>query len=131
MKGRSTRIWCVVVILLSVLALANAQAPESSLGSVPQQSESPKLDSGEAEAEPIVPEDSRTLEIPRTLTPPKLEDFLTGDPPNQGVRVSDFRQREPGDGTPVSQKTWAYLSYDSENLYVVFICKDEPGEVRG
>jgi hypothetical protein len=47
-----------------------------------------------------------------------------------GVAVTDFRQREPGDGTPVSQTTIAYLSYDDANLYVVFICKDDPAKVR-
>jgi hypothetical protein len=48
-----------------------------------------------------------------------------------GVAVSDFRQREPGDGTPVSQATTAYLSYDDANLYVVFVCRDDPAKVRG
>ena len=48
-----------------------------------------------------------------------------------GVGVSDFRQREPGDGTPVSQATTAYLSYDDANLYVVFVCRDDPTKVRG
>src|SRR5436190_1446814 len=47
-----------------------------------------------------------------------------------GVAVSDFRQREPGDGTPVSQMTTAYLSYDDANLYVVFVCRDDPAKVR-
>ncbi|HEV8304910.1 MAG TPA: DUF5916 domain-containing protein [Gemmatimonadales bacterium] len=47
-----------------------------------------------------------------------------------GVAVADFRQREPGDGTPVSQKTTAYLSYDDANLYVVFVCRDDPAKVR-
>ncbi len=44
--------------------------------------------------------------------------------------ISDFRQREPGDGTPVSQETAAYLSYDDKNLYAVFVCKDEPAQIR-
>src|SRR5439155_1534703 len=47
-----------------------------------------------------------------------------------GARVTEFRQREPGDGTPVSQETTAYVSYDDENLYVVFVCRDDPAKVR-
>jgi hypothetical protein len=47
-----------------------------------------------------------------------------------GIPVADFRQREPGDGTPVSQQTTAYLSYDDANLYVVFVCRDDPAKVR-
>ncbi len=70
-----------------------------------------------------------TLRIPRVSRAPKIEDFLGGGTPI-GVEVSGFRQREPGDGTPVTQPTTAYLSYDDKNLYVVFVCKDEPGKVR-
>jgi uncharacterized protein DUF5916 len=47
-----------------------------------------------------------------------------------GVRVTDFRQREPGDGVPVSRGTTAYVSYDDANLYVVFVCEDDPAQVR-
>lgn len=69
-------------------------------------------------------------EIPRTLRPPRLEEFVNGTPPESALKITDFRQREPGDGNPVSQETTAYLSYDDKNLYVVFVCKDEPGKTR-
>ncbi len=68
--------------------------------------------------------------IPRVSQPPKLEDFLDGTSREAEVRITGFRQREPGDGTPISQETSAYLSYDDKNLYVIFVCKDEPGQVR-
>jgi hypothetical protein len=68
--------------------------------------------------------------IPRVSRAPKLEDFLHGTPREAETRVTGFRQREPGDGTPTSEETSAYLSYDDKNLYVVFLCKDEPGKVR-
>jgi hypothetical protein len=70
------------------------------------------------------------LRIPRVSQPPKLEEFLRGTPQEAGTRVIGFRQREPGEGVPASQETTAYLSYDDKNLYVVFVCKDEPGKVR-
>ncbi len=73
---------------------------------------------------------SPTLRIPRVTQPPKLEDFLTGTPREAETRVTDFRQREPGDGIAASQETTAYLSYDDKNLYVVFVAKDDPGKVR-
>jgi hypothetical protein len=69
------------------------------------------------------------LTIPRVFRAPKVEEFL-GEMHGEGVRVTDFRQREPGDGKPVSQETSAYVSYDDKNVYVVFVCKDEPGKVR-
>lgn len=71
-----------------------------------------------------------TLRIPRVSRPPKLEDFVKGTPREAEARVSDFRQREPGDGVPASQQTVAYLSYDDKNLYVVFVCTDDPAKVR-
>lgn len=66
----------------------------------------------------------------RVDQPPRLQDFLTPDPPAGGVRVTDFRQREPGDGVPVSVPTTAYVSYDDANLYVVFVCQEDPAKVR-
>ncbi|HXG96073.1 MAG TPA: DUF5916 domain-containing protein [Gemmatimonadales bacterium] len=85
-----------------------------------------------------------TITVPRLPRAPALEYFAGQDGHATdsslaaeraaawlGVAVSDFRQREPGDGTPVSQATTAYLSYDDANLYVVFVCRDDPTKVRG
>src|SRR5207249_11852497 len=66
----------------------------------------------------------------RVDQPPKLEDFLVPNPQVSGVRVTEFRQREPGDGVPVSVPTTAYVSYDDANLYVVFVCRDDPAKIR-
>lgn len=73
---------------------------------------------------------SPTLHIMRVVAPPKLSDFLQGTPPNAGTKVDGFRQRRPGDGNPVTEPTVAFLSYDARNVYVVFVCKDEPGKSR-
>src|SRR2546423_667379 len=70
------------------------------------------------------------VRIARTDGPPKLEDFVAGAPPDSTLTISDFRQFEPGDGDPVSDSTTAYLSYDDANLYIVFVCRAGPGEVR-
>lgn len=69
--------------------------------------------------------------IPRVATPPRIEDYLDGVPRPDEVAITTFVQREPGDGVPASQQTEAYLSYDSTNLYVVFVARDrEPNQVR-
>ena len=68
--------------------------------------------------------------IPRVHRAPKLEDFLEDHPREAELTVTDFRQNIPGDGTPATESTAAYLSYDDKNLYVAFVCHDEPGEVR-
>jgi hypothetical protein len=79
------------------------------------------------------PADPPTFDTIRVAEPPRLEWFVgapNGSPRAEGAAVTAFRQREPGDGTPVSRATTAFLSYDDDHLYVVFICKDEPAAVR-
>jgi hypothetical protein len=70
------------------------------------------------------------LHIPRVSTPPGIEDYLDGKSRPEELKVTGFKQREPQDGVPVTQDTAAYLSYDDKHLYVIFVCKDEPGKVR-
>ena len=76
----------------------------------------------------------QTLVIPRLARGPNIEDFLSmapeGDIAGQMTRITHFIQRSPHDGEPVSQPTEAYLGYDEKNLYVVFVCHDDPSKVR-
>lgn len=76
----------------------------------------------------------KTLVIPRLPRSPNIEDFLSmvpeGDIAPQMTRITHFIQREPHDGEPVTQPTEAYLGYDDKNLYVVFVCHDDPSKVR-
>jgi hypothetical protein len=69
------------------------------------------------------------LDIPRVAGPPDVAGLLAGT--STGWKsITDFRQRDPGDGEPGSQATRAWVGYDDENLYVVFDCKDDPSQVR-
>ncbi len=75
-----------------------------------------------------------TLIMPLLSSAPVLENFLTmkaeGASAQQMVKVTGFVQRDPHDGQPASQRTEAYLGYDRKNLYVVFVCFDDPAKVR-
>jgi hypothetical protein len=77
---------------------------------------------------------SFTLTVPRLDHAPLLDQFLTMSPEGEAaarmVKVTGFRQRNPHDGQPASQRTEAYLGYDEKNLYVVFVCFDDPAKVR-
>jgi hypothetical protein len=53
-----------------------------------------------------------------------------GDVATSMAKVSGFVQRNPHDHQPASQPTEAFLGYDQKNLYVVFVCFDDPGKVR-
>ena len=74
------------------------------------------------------------LTIPRLTQAPALEDFLSMKPQGeialQMVKVTGFTQRNPHDGEQVSEPTEAYLGYDQKNLYAVFVCFDDPRQVR-
>ena len=71
-----------------------------------------------------------SLTIPRVSGPPVLGRYLDGKATPPGVKVTGFVQREPGDGAPSSVDTTAYLSYDNEHLYAVFVSKDDPAKIR-
>lgn len=70
------------------------------------------------------------LNIPHVSRPPKLADFLNGTPREAEAVVTDFIQMDPTDGAPATEKTTAYLSFDDKNLYVGWICKDDPAQIR-
>ncbi|HSL21087.1 MAG TPA: DUF5916 domain-containing protein [Vicinamibacterales bacterium] len=73
----------------------------------------------------------QTLTIPKVTVPPRIDDYLDGTPRGDEAAITEFFQREPGDGPPASQPTEAYLAYDDQNLYVAFIARDrEPHQVR-
>ena len=82
------------------------------------------------ESQPVSPD----LTIPRLSRAPALEDFLSMKPQGevalQMAKVTGFTQRNPHDGENVSERTEAYLGYDQKNLYVVFVCFDNPGPFR-
>ncbi|MGA2100262.1 MAG: DUF5916 domain-containing protein [Candidatus Sulfotelmatobacter sp.] len=75
-----------------------------------------------------------SLMIPRLQHGPSLEDFLSMKPQGETAlrmaKVTGFTQRTPHDGEAVSESTEAYLGYDQKNLYIVFVCFDDPTKVR-
>jgi len=67
--------------------------------------------------------------IPRLESGPRLDDFLTGTARSQAakqmLRISDFIDRYPKDGRPVTEPTVAYLGYTREYVFAAFVCKDK------
>jgi hypothetical protein len=75
------------------------------------------------------------LHIPRLENRPVIGDFLAMQPSStlagKMLKVEGFVQRDPKDGSPISQKTEVYLGYTNQNLYVVCVCFDaEPDKIR-
>lgn len=70
-----------------------------------------------------------TITIPRVSAAPKFEDYLPGGS-MPGLKITDFRQRQPQDLAPVSQPTAAYVSYDDLNVYAAFVCTQPRATIR-
>ncbi|MCU1238860.1 MAG: rane associated hydrolase [Candidatus Solibacter sp.] len=72
----------------------------------------------------------KDIQIPKISSRPRLEQFVGGASRADMKRVDDFRQRSPGDGVPASRKTEAWIGYDDQNFYAVFVCQSPAGETR-
>ena len=83
-----------------------------------------------AASAPAASENRAPLTIPRAAHAPRIADYIGRVPADAGLEISDFRQYEPGDGSPASKPTRAYLSFDDEYFYAVFVCQDDPKQVR-
>jgi hypothetical protein len=72
----------------------------------------------------------KDIRVPKIASRPTIEQFLEGKSRGDMLRVDDFRQRQPGDGVPVSRKTAAWIGYDNVNFYVAFVCESPPAQRR-
>jgi hypothetical protein len=70
------------------------------------------------------------LQIPKAARAPILADYLNGAPNDAGVKIDTFLQRVPGDGVAATRATQAYLSYDENNFYAMFIATENPKDIR-
>ncbi len=73
--------------------------------------------------------------VPVLSSTPRLGDFLPESPTSKIVRrmlrIPNFVERYPDDGSPSTESTVAYLGYTHEDLFVAFVCKDDDtGAIR-
>lgn len=71
-----------------------------------------------------------SITVPKVIGPPILNDYLNGRSVPPGVKVSGFKQREPGDGVDAQVETDVYVSYDDRHFYALYICRDDPARIR-
>lgn len=71
-----------------------------------------------------------TMEISRAAGKIDVDGKL-GDPGwRNAAHIDRFHERDPGDNTKPEVQTDVYVTYDNDNLYVAFDCKDDPGSIR-
>ncbi len=136
--------WSASTPQASVTAQEATPAPQNASGqnapTTPQKSPpsaqlpEPAIRNPEVKPAPVPAIAPPALTIPRLTRAPALEDFLEMKPQSetalQMAKVTGFVQRNPHDGEKVSEETEAYLGYDQKNLYLVFVCFDDPKKVR-
>ena len=64
-----------------------------------------------------------------TEVAPHIDGFVNDDVWRSAASISDFYQREPVPGDPVSQPTEFLFLFDHNNIYVAIRCSDEPGGI--
>ena len=78
----------------------------------------------------FVPVYHPTLVVSRASGPIETDGDL-GDAGWQGAAKADnFAEHKPGDQTQPEVNTEVLITYDDDNLYVAFLCYDDPKEVR-
>jgi hypothetical protein len=65
----------------------------------------------------------------RTDKSPVINGLLDDEVWKTAVPVTDFYQREPNPGAPISEKTEVYIIYDNHHLFFGFRCYDDPDKI--
>jgi hypothetical protein len=75
-------------------------------------------------------EKSQPVHVPRFDKAPLIDGKLDEEVWKHAAVFKDFYQVQPGDNTPASKPSEAYIGYDSKFLYLAFRATDEPDKVR-
>lgn len=70
------------------------------------------------------------LTISRTNGPIHIDGLLDDDGWIGAAKASNFAEHTPGDQTKPVVETQVLMTYDDDNIYVAFICYDDPAEIR-
>jgi len=84
---------------------------------------------GLARAE-FVPVYHPELTVARTAGPIEIDGRLDDVGWRDAALADNFAEHSPGDQVQPPVATEAYIAYDDENLYVAFVCHDDPAEIR-
>ena len=129
--GRILLALLFVFVLLQPISSAAATegGDRSSTSKPPETAEDASDHSASSLVLPVLPSGLPHVIVPSLAATPKLADFLDAAPTSSVVRsmlrISDFVERYPDDGSPTTEPTVAYLGYTHEDLYVAFVCKDD------
>lgn len=114
----------VSLLCIGTMGAAAQEPPPASAGA-------PSETAVAAAAAPLPPQDY-SLDIHRLSGAPVIDGKLDDPVWQEGNLLGGFIQIDPGEGQPASEKTEAYVGYDSHNLYFGIRCYDrEPAKILG
>ena len=70
------------------------------------------------------------LKISRAAGPIKIDGDLSDAGWRGAAKADNFAEHNPGNQTKPAVDTEVLITYDDENLYVAWLCHDDPAEVR-
>ena len=73
--------------------------------------------------------DKKEIKAVRVDGPPKIDGYLTDPAWKLAYVITEFYQREPDNGQPISEKTEVYVCYSEKELYIGFKCFDDPKKI--
>ncbi len=79
---------------------------------------------------PFQPVFRPTLEIEKSTGAIDIDGKLNDSGWKTAARTANFVEREPGDNTKPEVETEGLITYDNHNLYVAFVCYDDPAAIR-
>jgi hypothetical protein len=127
------KVFRAVAVFLSLSALAMAQTAAPSQTPIPERTVLANA-SGPVSLVVAPPPKAASADIPRLNHKPTLADFANMKPGPEVadmLQIAHFTQNFPKDGVAPTEHTEVYLGYDSQNLYVVWLCFDNnPNAIR-
>ena len=114
---------CILVVLASASSAAQAKkssddvADEAATDGVPDPAT-------------FTPNKDVMFHIGRAADKPRIDGVLDDAIWNSAIRLGNFSEISPGENVEPSVQTEALFTYDQDNLYVAFICHDDPTTIR-
>ena len=70
-----------------------------------------------------------TVNAVRIAKAPVINGILDDEVWKEAIPITEFYQREPNPGLPVSEKTEVYILYNEHHLFIGFRCFDDPSKI--
>jgi hypothetical protein len=70
------------------------------------------------------------LQTARVTEAIEIDGDLTDAGWKRAGRAHQFVESFPGDNVEPAVQTYSYIAYDQDNLYIAFVCKDDPKSIR-